>query len=90
MTNETFEKASEIVQKIGENRRTIEIIERMLEKFHDRNYPACITVSCRVGQYIPEDVIRHSDFPELYDALKKALERVKFDLKQNREKLEAL
>ena len=89
MTNETFEQAQELVRQIDENKRTISILDTMLERFDDNSYTD-ISITCRCGNGDLGKTIHHNNLPELREALKKARERFKCELQQNQEKLEAL
>ena len=89
MTKEKFETAKDLVELIGYDKDVISVLDKMIEHFYDKvNYD--IKVVCASGPDGYERNIRHSDFPELYDALKQARERFKYELRKKEDKLEAL
>ncbi len=89
MTKEKFEKAKNLVELIGYDKDVISVLDTMIEHFYDKVHYD-IKVVCTSGPDGYERNIRHSDFLELYDALKQARERLKYELRKKEDKLEAL
>ena len=89
MTREKFEEAKTVLEHIGYGKEMIGILDTMIAHFHD-NVHYDIRVVCTNGPCGFERSIRHSDLPELRDALKEARERISHDLRKNEEKLQKL
>ena len=89
MTKETYEQAAELVQAIAYNERVISVMETMLEKFDDTAYSQ-IDSTYKGGSSDIGLNLRHTQLPELREALQKGLERQRTTLKDNQKKLEAL
>lgn len=89
MTNETFEKAKDLVAHIGYDKEVISMLDTMIEHFYD-NEDCDIKVNYQPGPGGIGLTIFHRDLPELRDALIKARDRFKFELKKNKDELLAL
>ncbi len=89
MTDETFEKAKDLVEHIGYDREVISMLDTMIEHFYDNDY-CDIKVNYQPGPGGIGLAIRHRDLPELRDALIKARDRFKYELRKNKEEYQAL
>ena len=74
---------------IGYAKEVISKLDTMLEKFYDRENTD-IKVTCRTSLHDHGFSIYHSDLPELRDALIKARDRFKYELRKNKEEFQAL
>lgn len=89
MTRETFEKAEKLIAKINYSKQIIRMLDTMLNHWYDHD-KADITVNYRGGQHDPGLCMHHTELPELRDALMKARDRCKFDLRKLEDELAAL
>ncbi len=89
MTIETFKKAQELTSKINYSKQIISMLDTMLNHWYDPDR-ADITVNYRGGQHDPGLCMHHTELPELRDALMKARDRYKFDLRKLEDELAAL
>jgi Zn-dependent membrane protease YugP len=88
MTRETFEKAEKLMNKINDHKQTIGDLDKMLTDFYDPERR--ITVHHQASKYSGELVISSTVLPELRDALMKARDRYKFDLRKLEDEFAAL
>ena len=89
MTRETFEKAEKLMAKINGCKQIITMLDTMLIHWYDHD-KADITVNYRGGQHDPGLCMHHTELPELRDALMKARDRYKFDLRKLDDEFAAL
>ena len=89
MTNETFAKATTLNAHIGYVKGVISMLDTMIEHFYDSD--SCdIKVVYQPGPGGIGLSVLHRDLPELRDALIKARDRFKNELRKNKEEFQAL
>ena len=88
MTRETFEKAQELVGIINRHKQTIKVLDTMLTEYYEPDRKITVSYESRGSNAVM--TIRHTDLPELRDALMKARDRCKFDLRKLEDELAAL
>lgn len=76
------------MDKINGHKRTIEVLDTMLTDFYDPDRR--ISVYYQESQYSGAKVISSTELPELRDALMKARDRYKFDLRKLKDELAEL
>ena len=89
MTNQTFEKARELMASINGREQFIRMLDTMLNSWYDHDR-ADITVNYKGWQHDVGSRIHHTDLPELRDALIAARDRNKYELRKLKDQLAAL